>query len=72
MFRWDFTGKIENKNFFSENDGNLSNRPSPEKLGHVYNILADNLPKLFIQPFDYTIYHNNIIFEDHIRNVRTV
>ncbi|KAG5882813.1 hypothetical protein JTB14_024570 [Gonioctena quinquepunctata] len=49
-----------------------SNKPSPEKLVQVYNILADTLPKLFIQPLDYSIYHPQVIFEDHIRNLRTV
>lgn len=63
------TEKTDDKRLFSEN---ISNKPSPEKLAHVYNILADNLPKLFVQPLDYTIYHENIIFEDHIRNIRTV
>ncbi|XP_050305890.1 uncharacterized protein C6orf136 homolog [Anthonomus grandis grandis] len=49
-----------------------SGRPSPEKLLHVYNILADSLPNLFIKPLDYTIYHPNMVFEDNIRNVKTV
>lgn len=49
-----------------------SNKPSPEKLAHVYQTLADTLPKLFIQPLDYKIYHPDIVFEDHIRNIQTV
>ncbi|ENN77603.1 uncharacterized protein C6orf136 homolog [Dendroctonus ponderosae] len=46
-------------------------RPSPDKLFHVYTILGNTLPKLFIQPMDYSIYHDNIVFEDNIRKVRT-
>ncbi|XP_056638148.1 uncharacterized protein LOC130446102 [Diorhabda sublineata] len=48
------------------------NKPSGEKLSKVFNILAESLPNLFIQPLDYTIYHPDIIFEDNIRNIRTV
>ncbi|CAG9770368.1 unnamed protein product [Ceutorhynchus assimilis] len=46
-------------------------KPSPEKLLQVYTILGESLPNLFVQPMDYTIYHDNIIFEDNIRNIRT-
>nr|CAI5836897.1 unnamed protein product [Callosobruchus analis] len=63
----------DNERFFAEKDEDSNpNKPSPDKLLHVYNVLGDNLPKLFIQPLDYTIYHNDIIFEDNIRNIRTV
>lgn len=62
----------DDKSLFSETDQNSSGKPSPEKIEHVYKTLSDNLPKLFIQPLDYSIYHGNLIFEDHIRNVRTV
>lgn len=64
--------EINDKNLFSENAESLSNKPSPEKLDHIYKVLADNLPKLFIKHFDYSIYHQNIVFEDHLRNIRTV
>jgi hypothetical protein len=30
------------------------------------------LSNLFIQPLDYTIYHQNLIFENNIRGTRTV
>ncbi|CAH1964861.1 unnamed protein product [Acanthoscelides obtectus] len=63
----------DNERLFAEQDDNSNpNKPSPDKLLHVYNVLGDNLPKLFIQPLDYTIYHADIIFEDNIRNIRTV
>ncbi|KAJ8931491.1 hypothetical protein NQ314_015562 [Rhamnusium bicolor] len=64
----------ENKgNLFTEDSKKThSNKPSPEKLTHVYNVLGETLPTLFIQPLDYTIYHPDVIFEDHIRNIKTV
>ncbi|XP_066149305.1 uncharacterized protein C6orf136 [Euwallacea fornicatus] len=46
-------------------------RPPPEKLLHVYKVLSESLPKIFIQPMDYSLYSKNIVFEDNIRNVRT-
>ncbi|KAL1502760.1 hypothetical protein ABEB36_007859 [Hypothenemus hampei] len=49
-----------------------SGRPPKEKLLYVYNVLGESLPKLFVQPLDYTIYHDNMVFEDNIRNIRTV
>ncbi|CAH0558838.1 unnamed protein product [Brassicogethes aeneus] len=49
----------------------LPNKPPTEKLEHVYNTLSDTLPKLFIQPMDYTIYHPDVVFEDRIRNITT-
>lgn len=49
-----------------------SEKPSPEKLEHVYRVLRDNIPKLFIQPMDYKIYHPDVIFENNIRGTRTV
>lgn len=62
----------ENSDKFSEDSNDShSHKPSPEKLNHIYNVLGETLPKLFIQPLDYTIYHPNIIFEDHIRNIKT-
>lgn len=66
------TEKVADKRLFSDNDESLSNKPSPEKLGNVYKTLADNLPKFFTQSLDYSIYHENIIFEDHLRKIRTV
>lgn len=47
-------------------------KPSTEQLLHVYNVLAETLPKLFIQPLDYTIYAQNIEFDNRIRGKITV
>lgn len=48
-----------------------SNQPSEEQLHRVYDVLAYTLPKLFIQPLDYSIYNPNLIFENNIRGMRT-
>ncbi|CAH1176238.1 unnamed protein product [Phaedon cochleariae] len=61
------------EHLFSKNENtSTSNKPSPEKLAHVLEVLGRTLPNIFIQPLDYTIYHPDVIFEDHIRNIRTV
>ncbi|XP_030758305.1 uncharacterized protein C6orf136 homolog [Sitophilus oryzae] len=52
-------------------DSTPQGRPAPEKLEKVYQVLAKNLPNLFVETLDYNIYDKNIIFEDHIRNIRT-
>ncbi|XP_019875156.1 uncharacterized protein C6orf136 homolog isoform X2 [Aethina tumida] len=54
-----------------ENQDPYKTKPSPEQLEHVYNTLAETLPKLFIQPMDYSIYHPEVVFEDHIRGIST-
>ncbi|KAG7159948.1 hypothetical protein Hamer_G017389, partial [Homarus americanus] len=49
-----------------------SGKPSAEQLSHVFNKLAETLPKLFIQPLDYNIYSQDIVFENRIRGLTTV
>lgn len=49
-----------------------SGKPNPEKLDFVFKKLSETLPKLFIQPMDYSIYHPNVIFENNIRGTRTM
>jgi len=34
--------------------------------------LSFQLPNLFVQPLDYTIYHQDLVFENNIRGKRTV
>lgn len=51
--------------------GSSEGRPAPDKLENIYNSLAHGLPNLFTQPLDYSLYHDKMIFEDHIRNIRT-
>lgn len=41
-------------------------------LQNVYDTLSKTLPTLFIQPMDYRIYSQNLIFENNIRGTRTV
>uniref|UniRef100_A0A182W513 Uncharacterized protein n=1 Tax=Anopheles minimus TaxID=112268 RepID=A0A182W513_9DIPT len=48
------------------------NQPSEEQLHRVYHVLSQTLPKLFVQPLDYSIYSPNLIFENNIRGTRTV
>ncbi|XP_023216555.1 uncharacterized protein LOC111619123 [Centruroides sculpturatus] len=46
-------------------------RPSEEQLKKVYLSLSNSLPKLFTEVMDYSIYNQNIIFENNIRGVTT-
>ncbi|XP_042863275.1 uncharacterized protein LOC122247764 [Penaeus japonicus] len=48
-----------------------SGKPSMEQLTNVFDTLAETLPKLFIQPMDYRIYSQNIVFENRIRGTVT-
>ncbi|KAJ8949577.1 hypothetical protein NQ318_016208 [Aromia moschata] len=70
---WDVNTYFRENNY-SSNDPDKSNpnKPSPEKLYNVYNVLRENLPNLFIKTMDYSIYHPEMIFEDNIRGIRTV
>lgn len=43
-----------------------------EGLQKVFDTLSHSLPRLFIQPLDYSIYSPKLIFENNIRGVRTV
>uniref|UniRef100_A0A182QK14 Uncharacterized protein n=1 Tax=Anopheles farauti TaxID=69004 RepID=A0A182QK14_9DIPT len=47
------------------------NQPTEEQLQRVYHVLSQTLPKLFVQPLDYSIYSPNLIFENNIRGMRT-
>lgn len=46
--------------------------PSPSQLQNVFDVLSKTLPRLFIQPMDYTVYSPDIVFENRIRGTRTV
>ncbi|XP_052868950.1 uncharacterized protein C6orf136 homolog isoform X1 [Anopheles cruzii] len=48
------------------------NQPTEEQLQRIYHVLSNTLPKLFVQPLDYSIYNPNLIFENNIRGTRTV
>ncbi|KAI8437123.1 hypothetical protein MSG28_010473 [Choristoneura fumiferana] len=47
-------------------------KPSEEQLMKVFHVLSDTMPKLFIKPLDYSIYHPDLIFVNNIRGTTTV
>uniref|UniRef100_A0A182FT75 Uncharacterized protein n=1 Tax=Anopheles albimanus TaxID=7167 RepID=A0A182FT75_ANOAL len=49
-----------------------SQPPTEEQLNRIYQVLSQTLPKLFVQPLDYSIYNPNLIFENNIRGTKTV
>uniref|UniRef100_A0A1B6G2B4 Uncharacterized protein n=1 Tax=Cuerna arida TaxID=1464854 RepID=A0A1B6G2B4_9HEMI len=51
---------------------NESGKPTADQLNVVHQVLSNTLPKLFVQPLDYSIYHQNLIFENNIRGTKTV
>jgi len=53
-------------------DTSASTKPSEEQLVAVKDALARCLPKFFYTSHEYNIYNANVIFEDNIRNIRTV
>ncbi|XP_063973728.1 uncharacterized protein C6orf136 homolog [Diachasmimorpha longicaudata] len=46
-------------------------RPTPEQIKAVYKVLEDNLPKLFVAPLDYHIYHPDIEFVNNFKGITT-
>ncbi|XP_064099277.1 uncharacterized protein LOC135210323 isoform X2 [Macrobrachium nipponense] len=63
---------VPNVNSPKSNKLQPSDKPSMEQLSRVYNVLAETLPKLFVQPLDYRIYAQQIVFENRIRGKVTV
>lgn len=55
-----------------KNNNKHFEKPPPEKLKHVYNVLVETLPTLFVKPLDYSIYHPELIWENNIRGTRKV
>ncbi|XP_046403370.1 uncharacterized protein LOC124168986 [Ischnura elegans] len=53
-------------------DKALRGKPTNEHLQRVFSVLSDTLPKLFIQPMDYSIYSPDLVFENNLRGTRTV
>lgn len=45
--------------------------PSNEQLQHVYKVLSETMPNLFVKPMDYSIYHPELIFVNNIRGITT-
>ncbi|KAK9873638.1 hypothetical protein WA026_023423 [Henosepilachna vigintioctopunctata] len=50
----------------------LAEKPTPESLNRVFLVLSNTLPKLFIQPMDYSIYNVDLIHVNNIRGTKTV
>ncbi|XP_073827060.1 uncharacterized protein C6orf136 [Musca autumnalis] len=46
--------------------------PTSTDLDHAYGVLRETLPKLFIQPLDYSIYHPNLEFQNNITGKHTM
>ncbi|XP_013781477.1 uncharacterized protein LOC106465791 isoform X2 [Limulus polyphemus] len=42
-------------------------KPTEDQLQKIHLVLANTLPNFFIQSQDYTIYHQNVIFENNIQ-----
>ncbi|XP_044262280.1 uncharacterized protein LOC123009826 [Tribolium madens] len=57
---------------FSDTPEPPANKPPPEKLSRVYDVLMNTLPHLFTQTMDYSIYHPELVFENNIRGITTV
>ncbi|XP_061392382.1 uncharacterized protein C6orf136 homolog [Musca vetustissima] len=52
--------------------GNEKRPPTSTDLDHAYGVLRETLPKLFIQPLDYSIYDPNLEFQNNITGKHTV
>ncbi|XP_032590638.1 uncharacterized protein C6orf136 homolog isoform X2 [Drosophila grimshawi] len=52
-------------------DQNNQNK-NAESLDRAYNVLKHTLPRLFIEPLDYSIYSPNLIFQNNITGKHTV
>lgn len=63
---------VESRQLEKRKQSRNPNKPTVEQLDHVFNVLRDTLPKLFIQPLDYSIYSPNLIFENNIQGKYTV
>jgi len=51
---------------------NNNQQKNNEQLTKVYDVLRSTLPNLFVKPLDYSIFHQNLIFENNIRGTKTV
>ncbi|KAH8405756.1 hypothetical protein KR215_008303 [Drosophila sulfurigaster] len=63
--------KATNPNSSSPTQNNEPNK-SREGLERAYSVLQSTLPKLFVEPLDYSIYSPNLIFENNITGKHTV
>ena len=60
---------------YSSEKNSDSTQPRPptiSDLEHAFNVLSETLPKLFIQPLDYSIYSPNLEFLNNITGKHTI
>ncbi|KAH8398221.1 hypothetical protein KR222_003227 [Zaprionus bogoriensis] len=55
-------------NFVKSNE----HKKGPEDLERAFDVLKSTLPKLFVEPLDYSIYSPNLIFQNNITGKHTV
>ncbi|XP_067633426.1 uncharacterized protein C6orf136 homolog [Eurosta solidaginis] len=57
-----------------ENISNSKNvsQPRLEDLDRVFRVLQETLPKLFVEPLDYSIYSPDLVFENNITGKQTI
>ncbi|XP_017472514.1 PREDICTED: uncharacterized protein C6orf136 homolog [Rhagoletis zephyria] len=61
--------QLHNKNAsYSKN----RNQPRLEDLDRAFRVLQETLPKLFVEPLDYSIYSPNLVFENNITGKQTI
>lgn len=63
---------VNNTDFDSARVQRSEHDQNPANLGKIYDVLSNTLPKLFIQPLDYSIYSPKLLFENNIRGTSTV
>lgn len=56
----------------TDTGSNDKKRKSNENLQTVFNVLSHTLPKLFVKPLDYSIFHPKLLVENNIRGTRTI
>lgn len=60
------------RSFSTEKQSNATRPPTPSDLDHAFNILSETLPKLFIQPLDYSVYSPNLELQNNINGKHTI
>lgn len=53
-------------------DKSNENKKGSEDLERAFEVLKNTLPKLFVEPLDYSIYSPNLIFQNNITGKHTV
>ncbi|XP_077987123.1 uncharacterized protein LOC144441425 [Glandiceps talaboti] len=62
--------KLQSQEMPEDNNNNLS-RPSKEQLEIMYHKLCDEIPKFYMKPHDFTIYHDDVEFNNQILGLKT-